>query len=566
MSLNARYFESVHKERIDNKNYEGFKALYNPVILYSELDGTPLACMHFVPQDDKNTALSLFTERPKVDNIQFFQGMVNKDKTEFQLVMTNLSNMGHVHFQIIKTDSKGKGYKSLSEINTLPPNSTYAVQCDQENNKSMILSVIKSDDGSAKMTIAEDEKQSKDTGEKTQGTYFTVTIVPEAKDKDLCAQFKKTVWKQSNYFVRTIIDKKPDPVVPYYSQLDQVQVQLLEDDLSPVVNERVQNARPHSSRNLHYDRSSNRQDRSDGEGMLSRMKNWFTRSNADVIDRIDTSQEKGSDKFRLGFKKSKSSVDVNKEIESVKKMMRHNVNDVLERAETLDKLEDKAEDLSGKSVPFYSPPKSSFSLFSKKKSKPVEEVVVRKVDDYSSECDCQDSGKPDLQNDNYLDESLVMPQSAMPQSAAAAQPPPEQEKKVDYDMIMNSKSSKLEYGKEMTVKSVKLNVTFDYTLTSVPCMIGLSVQENLVFLPKESDESVLQNIREIITKLTTNKYADFLASKLFKEDTCSICLEDKPDTVFYSCGHLTTHDKCAEKLDKCPLCRAHITAKLKMAN
>jgi hypothetical protein len=36
---------------------------------------------------------------------------------------------------------------------------------------------------------------------------------------------------------------------------------------------------------------------------------------------------------------------------------------------------------------------------------------------------------------------------------------------------------------------------------------------------------------------------------------CSICLENEKNTVIVSCGHLSMCERCAKKINKCPICR-----------
>ncbi|XP_070493554.1 E3 ubiquitin-protein ligase MYLIP isoform X2 [Chironomus tepperi] len=43
--------------------------------------------------------------------------------------------------------------------------------------------------------------------------------------------------------------------------------------------------------------------------------------------------------------------------------------------------------------------------------------------------------------------------------------------------------------------------------------------------------------------------------------TCSICMDQKIDTLFLPCAHLSCCKFCAEKCDSCPLCRKNISSK-----
>ncbi len=56
--------------------------------------------------------------------------------------------------------------------------------------------------------------------------------------------------------------------------------------------------------------------------------------------------------------------------------------------------------------------------------------------------------------------------------------------------------------------------------------------------------------------------------KIFTSDTkeCTICLQNDKNTLFDSCYHLITCEKCARFLKKCPLCRINITDLIKVDN
>jgi len=45
---------------------------------------------------------------------------------------------------------------------------------------------------------------------------------------------------------------------------------------------------------------------------------------------------------------------------------------------------------------------------------------------------------------------------------------------------------------------------------------------------------------------------------------CSVCLDAKTNQTFIPCGHCVCCEKCASKLENCPLCREKITKKVKI--
>ncbi|XP_026081005.1 E3 ubiquitin-protein ligase XIAP-like isoform X1 [Carassius auratus] len=85
--------------------------------------------------------------------------------------------------------------------------------------------------------------------------------------------------------------------------------------------------------------------------------------------------------------------------------------------------------------------------------------------------------------------------------------------------------------------------------TSVEALIeDISAQESVCTMPEKSEDPM--------TKL----------EKLQREKLCKVCMDSDIDIVFIPCGHLVTCQKCSESLNKCPICCAAITQKIKTYN
>jgi hypothetical protein len=69
-------------------------------------------------------------------------------------------------------------------------------------------------------------------------------------------------------------------------------------------------------------------------------------------------------------------------------------------------------------------------------------------------------------------------------------------------------------------------------------------------------------LKEYLETLKQNQMVEFLKKKPYKSDECCICLNDLPNIIFYQCGHQCVHQECGNDLDKCPLCRKKVSAKL----
>lgn len=43
--------------------------------------------------------------------------------------------------------------------------------------------------------------------------------------------------------------------------------------------------------------------------------------------------------------------------------------------------------------------------------------------------------------------------------------------------------------------------------------------------------------------------------KIQDEKLCNVCMDELISSVFCPCGHYVACERCAKKLDKCPVCR-----------
>ncbi|AYV83628.1 MAG: hypothetical protein Hyperionvirus9_45 [Hyperionvirus sp.] len=128
--------------------------------------------------------------------------------------------------------------------------------------------------------------------------------------------------------------------------------------------------------------------------------------------------------------------------------------------------------------------------------------------------------------------------------------------------ILNSKVANIVTGDEtIKVNSVQTNIMYDYDLHSMPCVLGLSVMSELKLAKRQSPDVILSDMKLLVQSYITNTFKTVIAQmKIYTEEKCCVCLTEKPDGVFYRCGHKCTDLECAKLLDKCPFCRTHISA------
>ncbi len=137
----------------------------------------------------------------------------------------------------------------------------------------------------------------------------------------------------------------------------------------------------------------------------------------------------------------------------------------------------------------------------------------------------------------------------------------------DDDMIDQSYAATVDTGRHIQENIGYTGVDYDFEQPSVPCILGLSICENVAFYSSPNKDWIMASAFPIIDDYIANNakiYVDKL-KKVYKEENCCICLEEEPDTVIYQCGHQCLHKSCmSENVDSCPLCRGHITAQIKV--
>lgn len=207
--LNSEWFQTVQQKDVNGTRYVVVHPKHNAIVLFSKIDSTPLACLHFVPENKYNSQTVIAQRPDSTDDFQKFQGMINKDGQVFQLVISNLNDDGLINFNIIKdpqynVNEKDPGAQwGLNQVNELHAFQSYAIQCDQSNNRKMILNSVKN----GTLTIKQDENNAS-KGEKALGTQFYLSVVPQQDKSELVKRFGSTTWKSVQYFV--IQEKLPD--------------------------------------------------------------------------------------------------------------------------------------------------------------------------------------------------------------------------------------------------------------------------------------------------------------------------------------------------------------------
>mmetsp|Transcript_23152 Transcript_23152/g.54132 ORF Transcript_23152/g.54132 Transcript_23152/m.54132 type:complete len:492 (+) Transcript_23152:80-1555(+) len=205
--LEPKYFEQLNIGRqTDGRGrlFEAYRPLGHPVVLFSLVDGAPLAALTLRCQDGRTHAL--ITKRPSSgDKLCDFQGLIADDAKDFELVISNLSHAGYINFNVLKTQVKvdcvdpGPGI-GINQINELAPGQSIVVQSDQETNCSLVLRAIRAQGSEEMVSVGQDEASAAADNKTPKGTYFFLSVVPDASSLELVKQFASTKWACVDWF------------------------------------------------------------------------------------------------------------------------------------------------------------------------------------------------------------------------------------------------------------------------------------------------------------------------------------------------------------------------------
>nr|QBK88640.1 MAG: RNA polymerase Rpb1, domain 1 [Mimivirus LCMiAC01] len=525
--LNTKYFKTVGTKKHGEFEYTIYKPLDNPMILYSKKDGTALASLHLRCQNNNyqndkksNRGRALITKRPKQSSFNCdFQGLIDRNGQEFELVITNLTNKGYINFNILKKNRNIKEVNpgGLNQVNELGPFDSYAVQCDQATNCTLVLNAIKksTSSGTVNVTVGEDESHKS----KPTGTYYYLSVVPEIGKKDLIELYKETVWACSDVFV---IRNK-------------------------IIRKRYRRTTGASFRNVSYDRL-------DSDGYVPRS--------------LGTSHSTGE----------QGSIDISFNIlgnSDVRSMRGMGSRGEINLSDLYDNMEPRRGGLVDPRMAMTDKRRSKGAKFIPDPHgymKPGGRWIDPRLDTTNNNTSHDLDGffDTDLTEDctrqcMFLSEDMLQTKGLGMDTFKNSN----QRKPVSHDIIRDSLASSVLSGRKITVTSSKTNIEYNYDTPSVSCVIGLSISPGLVFHPDATD--LLKCGEAMVDDLISNESKKLLAelTAIYEEKNCVICLEGKEDgspvnSVFYQCGHKCCHDRCGSKLDKCPLCRKYISAHIKV--
>lgn len=523
-TLDNRYFEYLTEKHSGHFRYEAYRPIGRPMILFSLVDGSPLASLTFRSQDSPgNDGKCVISKRPSNGDFKCdFQGLIDKDDQEFELVITNLSDKGFINFNIMKKDESVDTVNpgGLNEINELRPNESYAVRCDQADNRSLILTTMTKSDGKSKVSIAEDEHEAAEKKEQPKGTYYYLSVVPQLNEENLVKRFERTQWACVDVFYRQIRDESPQVIDRGFSLN------------APMIPRR---------RTVDY-----------GNDVL-------------LLGEPEGSLEFQSDELAMptrerskGFTLMSGKHGRTKYISNVGQSLR-NTNRQLRSDPAIPEVNIGPWRTPGQGpegsigapgpIGIRGPPGPVGQNFFEAGSMNISSAGYSMN---TSSAAMIGSGLP-------RDFTPVGPVPRQPAAFAADNQPAE-------DIIMTSQAANVRGGRHIQVNSAQTGIEYAYDKMSNPCVIGLSVAPGLHFHPDPSHGELIELVMQMIDSHITNETSQLLEmlERKYEEKNCCICLEEAPNVIFYQCGHQCTHRDCAKSLPnhKCPLCRSYITAEI----
>lgn len=193
--LDPTLFKVLDSKRIDDVTCVAYKPLGHPMILFSLIDGSPLAALTL--RTRHSTGACILVKKPDNELTYLaydFQGIIDKNNQTFELVITNFCDC-MIHFNILKKDVKVNTVDpgpilGLNRVNELYPNQSYVIQCDQEDNRTLVLT-------SLERTL--DVENAHPSGDLMNLYYLSVAPVNTATET--IKKFQKTKWDCVDVFI-----------------------------------------------------------------------------------------------------------------------------------------------------------------------------------------------------------------------------------------------------------------------------------------------------------------------------------------------------------------------------
>ncbi|AYV78015.1 MAG: hypothetical protein Edafosvirus3_93 [Edafosvirus sp.] len=579
--LDSKYFTTIYSEDFNNYKYTIVQPKGNPMILFSKVDGTPIASLHMKPTNtDHKAIITKRTDKsPDVD----FQGIMTKGDEEFSFVISNLTNH-HIYFNILKEDQT-----AVNRVNDLGPYVSYEVVADMKDDGALILSYIKKSPTDTETKTEYVTVKKAEEKNEYKGTYYYISVVPENKPEQ-CDLFKETVWACVDMFSMRKPIEIPKPIFhpasiapnpDWFSSLEDgaetngIRNRHLIHLNQPIGINSIGSSLKHPSYDL----------RGSPPNPTLVTSPWLQSSIEPDLN-FDTLRALPHTVNELRAINNPGLSYNNVSLTSSAMYSAPNNDDVHISNERLNQLiNNEKRDISGPQGlqgPQGHPGPQGCQGPQGPMGPSGNDLEDTEEDEEEGEIsggeECLESYK-DLINDpneivsintpNITDNIVRYKKSAISKSKSIELPKKESAE-LPKDIVGGSFIGKVTTGKKMVVNWTNSTVDFNYAITSVKCKIGLSIEEKLQFNAVLNSVQLLEQAKAMFNDITKNESKSLMDSimKIYESEMCIICLENKEsqklDTIFYQCGHQCCHYACGNTLTRCPLCQKYITSMLRV--
>jgi len=526
--LDSQYFGQLHSENVGQTKFTAYKPKYGAMCLFSE-DGTPLACFQLKVKNNVSEQ-AIFAELPTNSSTeQRFQGVFTSGELWFEFVVTNCTD-DELCFNILRHDYTVKETDpgpehGINLVNELHKFQSYAVPCDQQNKKTFICETVSTE--SKPVTLETEEGK---TSTEKLGKYYYLSVLPKANNTEVCSLFENTYWKCSDIIL--VKSKIEQPYLhtygeyPHYVQhggmLEHAQYQSQTVPMPYIPHAQYQSQTvpmlaQYQSQTMplsHHIDSFQNESLSLGAPTTSAIQS--EQNAAYTLSSNTLRRHKGSSQIQLAGLSAKS-------------------DEVVQRGGM--KCTDSCKRSSDK----------------EKKNVTFEYDEEDEIDDESEEQGCDG----DFFDDAYDAHGITSATHINKQDTL-------QQKEIKEVDIFQSHVATVKHGHMVSEHSRYTGLTYRYDRCSKKCKIGLSVIEGVEFLEQDRT-ALIEEAKELIKSYQQQKYKVFFEkNKIYESETCCICMTNKPDIIFYQCGHQCIDSECGQQLTdtKCPFCRSSILAKL----
>jgi hypothetical protein len=608
--LNSEYFTLLDRSVQGEFEYQAYRVVHpaSTILLFSTVSGSdaqPIAALSVLPKSTGGNAKMVVTRRNAAPHLpaaavehgyasSFFQALSNVDNDEFQFVISNLTDfvsrpdidplvatnrtsVGYVKIDILghPIDVRETDYPTIgvNQINELRPSESYAIKSDQRTgNKTMVLRGAVDKQTGAAVSVAQDEAKGT-VNEKTQASYFFVSVVASTRFPDLVAMLAQTTWRATDVFVRRIpknngVSRPRGPFSFGGSSLQTYGSFVSTDGFSDDDDDDDDDSSDEFD-NIPLSYQPRRQQQPEQRFLFSTPNaNTFAATSVSRGDRYDGSLDhiyrnnnrsrgrdtrdgRGNDRSndrnndRRISQLAKGRQTRNAEVRNVERM--------LDRAERTERGANQITLLSTNTVV-----RNARNSNSRQPAN-IERMLALEREQHEKGIYVFGPATDDDNTDMAIDQQDALLEDALLVGAAPSQ----------QAVQMSQAGEVLQGSNTVRVVSGQTGVTYNYDVRAERFCLGMSVWRDMPLLATLTDDEAKQEATMQLQEAREGTNKALLASlkSVYKQDECVICMAAEPTQIFLQCGHqcvcaACSNDSEVQKNALCYLCRGKIVARI----